>query len=441
MTTDLVLDGGSTPSPLMRLETARQLLAEVRSVDDARAIRDVAEAARVYARQARLGLEAQNDAAEIKLRAERKLGELLAEQEKHPGGNINRSQPATGSPVEPARLRDLGISKSQSSRWQAIAAVPEPVFDQHMADVREQGRRDGKTELTSAGAILLARQYRYRPRTRTPVPALVLDQPDSSDRFEVADAAALPWADGSVDLIVTSPPYGLDLPYAGGDAPDYVAWLQVLHVWLTEILRVANPDWGRLCLNVPLDRDLGGWQPVSADVLCVARSVGWEFRTWILWDKGQAGAGTDRGSVDSAGAPNVTAPVESVLVFYRGQWKRSGSASMPHQEWLDLCGPRGLWRFPGTSDPVCPAPFSERLPERCITLFSFPDDVVLDPFVGCGTTAAVAARLGRTAWASDRDPACVAAARAWVARERAGLRSETASDPANFDPKKRSKRC
>jgi site-specific DNA-methyltransferase (adenine-specific) len=128
---------------------------------------------------------------------------------------------------------------------------------------------------------------------------------------------------------------------------------------------------------------------------------------------GQAG----RGSIDSAGAPNVTAPVESVLVFYRSSWYRSGPAAMPHQSWLELCGPRGLWRFPGTSDPASPAPFREVLPERCITLFSFPEDVVADPFAGRGTTAAAAARLGRIAWTSDRDPMCVAAARAWVARE------------------------
>ena len=61
-------------------------------MDEVKAIHDVAEAARIYARQARLGLEAQNDAAEIRLRAERKLGELLADMDKHPGGNVNRSQ-------------------------------------------------------------------------------------------------------------------------------------------------------------------------------------------------------------------------------------------------------------------------------------------------------------------------------------------------------------
>jgi hypothetical protein len=72
-------------------------------------------------------LEAQNDAAEIKLRAERKLGELLGAIDKDRGGNFNRSQPATGS-SKPVRLQDLGVSKSQSSRWQAIAAVPEQVL-------------------------------------------------------------------------------------------------------------------------------------------------------------------------------------------------------------------------------------------------------------------------------------------------------------------------
>ena len=236
-------------------------------------------------------------------------------------------------------------------------------------------------------------------------------------RFDVADAAALPWPDSSVDLVVTSPPYGLDVNYQDADDSDYAGWLGRLATWLAELYRVAQRASGRLCLNVPLDRDRGGWQPVSADAINVARTVGWHFRTWLLWDKLQAGAGTDRGSIDSAGAPNVTAPVESVLVFYRSSWYRSGPAAMPHQSWLELCGPRGLWRFPGTSDPASPAPFREVLPERCITLFSFPEDVVADPFAGRGTTAAVAARLGRIAWTSDRDPMCVAAARAWVARE------------------------
>ncbi len=91
------------------------------------------------------------------------------------------------------------------------------------------------------------------------------------------------------------------------------------------MLRASETDGGRLCLNVPLDRDRGGWEPVSADVLQIARANGWRFRTWLLWDKSQAGAGTDRGSLDSASAPNVTTAAESILVSYRGRLASPGA--------------------------------------------------------------------------------------------------------------------
>ncbi len=67
------------------------------------------------------------------------------------------------------------------------------------------------------------------------------------------------------------------------------------------------------------------------------------------------------------------------------------------------------------------APFPEELPRRCITLFSFPGDVVADPFCGRGTTLWIAARLGRTAWAADRDANSVSRTRSRVAQERAML--------------------
>jgi hypothetical protein len=81
------------------------------------------------------------------------LGELLAALPKQDGGAAARprSRPAT---EVPPRLGDLGISKSQSSRWQAIAAVPAQVFDRHLAAVREQGRRDGTTDGRSNRAAL-----------------------------------------------------------------------------------------------------------------------------------------------------------------------------------------------------------------------------------------------------------------------------------------------
>jgi hypothetical protein len=270
-------------------------------------------------------------------------GELLASTPLQSGGDAARARSPDATEQRPPRLGDLGISTSQSSRWQALASVPGPVFDDYIADAREKGRRDGSAELTIAGALTVARQY--RPPYRPCIVSLHCVPVVGSDRFDLADAAALPWPDNSVDVVVTSPPDALDIDYAGGDVGTYVHWLQALADWLKEMSRIAKSDSGRLCLNVPLDRDRGGWESVSADALQVARESGWRFRTWLLWDKGQAGAGTDRGSLDSAAAPNATAAAESVLVLYRGEWRRPGPAAMPHEDWLELCGPRGVWRI------------------------------------------------------------------------------------------------
>jgi hypothetical protein len=80
-----------------------------------------------------------NHAAEIKITAERRLGQLLAETPKHPAGRPpeNRSHDTTDLPPT---LRELGVTKDESSRWQRIAKLPEPVFEQHIADAKADDR-------------------------------------------------------------------------------------------------------------------------------------------------------------------------------------------------------------------------------------------------------------------------------------------------------------
>jgi hypothetical protein len=121
----ITLAGVGDAGPLGRLETACRLLAETHVLDEVRSIRDIAEAARVYACEVHLGLEAQNDAAEIKIRAERRLGELLASTQLQNGGDAARARSHEATELRP-RLRDFGISKTQSSRWQALAAFLSP---------------------------------------------------------------------------------------------------------------------------------------------------------------------------------------------------------------------------------------------------------------------------------------------------------------------------
>lgn len=132
----------SQANPLARLESAHRMLAEARTVDEVKEVRDKAEVARLYARERDLGLEAQNYAAEIKIRAERKLGELLAE-------TVIAHRPPKVS--DHTTLTELGISRDESSRWQQMASIPEPVFEQYIAETKATSE-----PLTTAGVVRVA---------------------------------------------------------------------------------------------------------------------------------------------------------------------------------------------------------------------------------------------------------------------------------------------
>jgi hypothetical protein len=133
---------------LAKISAARMALATVSTLDDVLQIRDAMEAVRTYIKAAQAGLEAQNLAAEIKLRAERKAGEMLAEMELHGGDRRSKSHDVT------LNLADLGISKMQSSRWQLQSKLPEEDY----ASIVEQCNRSG-IELTQAAVLRAARQH------------------------------------------------------------------------------------------------------------------------------------------------------------------------------------------------------------------------------------------------------------------------------------------
>jgi len=134
---------------LIKLSQARQWLAEAKTFKDIRRVRDIAKAAEAYARAAGLGRELQNEAAEIRLLAERKSGEKLTQMEKNPG---TRTDGSGSSVKEPPReiptLASLGIDKKQSAAWQKLAAIAEPQFEQSMAHIIDRGDRLTATGVT-----------------------------------------------------------------------------------------------------------------------------------------------------------------------------------------------------------------------------------------------------------------------------------------------------
>ena len=121
-----------TGTELIRYDAMCHAIAAAYEVDEVKDIRDKARAIEVYARQAR-NVEAERRACEIRLRAERKCGVLLRQMEKAKGAPGNQYTGPVARCDQSKTLDDLGISKTQSSRWQKMADIPDDEFEDVLA--------------------------------------------------------------------------------------------------------------------------------------------------------------------------------------------------------------------------------------------------------------------------------------------------------------------
>ena len=140
--------------------------------------------------------------------------------------------------------------------------------------------------------------------------------------------------------------------------------------------------------------------PVHAYIIQDMLDLGFLMRGEVIWDKStSASPSTAWGSWMSAANPVLRDTHEYILVFSKDPFGRKNPQKRPstisRDEFLEFT--KSVWTFPAESARRVghPAPFSEELPRRCIALYTYADDVVLDPFMGSGTTAVAAAQTGR----------------------------------------------
>lgn len=210
----------------------------------------------------------------------------------------------------------------------------------------------------------------------------------------------------SIDLIVTSPPYNVDIRYGSfDDTTPYTVYLEFTQKWLKKARQVLKED-GRFCLNIPLDKNKGGQQSVYADITTIAKELGFKYHSTVIWNEQNISRRTAWGSWLSATAPYVIAPVEMIVILYKKRWKRISNgrkSGITKEEFMDWTN--GVWTFMGESKKRIghPAPFPVELPKRCIKLFTFVGDTVLDPFLGSGSTLIACALTNRVGVGVDID--------------------------------------
>lgn len=201
--------------------------------------------------------------------------------------------------------------------------------------------------------------------------------------------------DNSVHLMITSPPYNVTKEYDNNlNLEEYLVLLK--NVW-KETYRVLVSG-GRACINVA---NLGRkpYIPLHSYIINDMLEIGFQMRGEIIWNKASsASPSTAWGSWLSAANPVLRDIHEYILIFSKDSFShvsKGKESTISKDEFLEWT--KSVWTFPAVSAKKIghPAPFPEELPNRLIKLYSFKQDVILDPFLGSGTTSLAAIKNGR----------------------------------------------
>jgi N6-adenosine-specific RNA methylase IME4 len=262
----------SEPREIVLLTDAAAKVAEATTIDEVKQIRDAAEAARGQSKKIDLTEDITVDAAAIKVHATRQLGQLLRATElakgapgnQYTGKKVVRSQAATG----PVRLRDLGITKSESSRAQQIASLPAATFNHYVKECVES-----RQEPTTAGLLRLAKQQT--------VNATLLPESHSSDRF-VRDLRTLIAEGRRFSTIYADPPWRYDNQGTRAATNNHYPTMTVEQIAAEPVAELAAADCHLHLWTT------NGFLPAAFSII---EAWGFTYKSMFVWVKPTLGIG------------------------------------------------------------------------------------------------------------------------------------------------------
>ena len=229
----------------------------------------------------------------------------------------------------------------------------------------------------------------------------------------------------SIDLMVTSPPYGVGIAYDSfDDDVNFETYKEFSREWLSEAFRVLKPD-GRLALNIPYEinrQEKGGRIFMVAEIWNILASIGYKFYGVVDLEESSPHRSktTAWGSWMSPSSPYIYNPKECVLLCYKQLSKKQTKGTPQWKSWVEQVEDKnnpelfvnkkmyeksdkddfislvyGQWNYFADTRQQTKATFSMDIPVRAMKILSYKEDIVMDPFMGSGTSAVAAEFVGR----------------------------------------------
>jgi len=211
--------------------------------------------------------------------------------------------------------------------------------------------------------------------------------------------------DESIDLVVTSPPYNLGIDY--GICKDKLPWDEYYswcESWLREIYRILKRD-GRLCLNHYFSCGDSSFRTAPLmELYNVTKRIGFKHHSLAIWWDQTLCKLTAWGSWCNARAPYINAPLEGILIMYKKIWRKLNSGKSTINKKSFIMGTTGIWKIQPETHNLTKSCFPIELPKLCIELLSYENDLVLDPFLGSGTTMLACLQTNRNCIGIEIEP-------------------------------------